>query len=81
LTGSPLGDREHDRNPGAGRSTKAALTGRSPGSPPPRGPPALRPSPPPEGGDVSIKLEDQVLVTEDGHENLTRWPLDAALMG
>ena len=34
-----------------------------------------------EGGDFSIKLEDQVLVTEDGHENLTRYPFDAALMG
>jgi len=35
----------------------------------------------PEGGDFSIKLEDQVLITEDGHENLTRYPFDAALMG
>ncbi len=35
----------------------------------------------PEGGDFSIKLEDQVLVTEDGHENLTTYPFDAALMG
>ena len=26
----------------------------------------------PEGGDFSIKLEDQVLITEDGHENLTK---------
>lgn len=34
-----------------------------------------------EGGDFSIKLEDQVLVTEDGHENLSRYPFDAALMG
>ncbi|MEM9320006.1 MAG: dimethylsulfonioproprionate lyase DddP [Pseudomonadota bacterium] len=34
-----------------------------------------------EGGDFSIKLEDQVLVTEDGFENLTRYPFDAALMG
>lgn len=33
------------------------------------------------GGDFSIKLEDQVLITEDGHENLTRYPFDAALMG
>ena len=33
------------------------------------------------GGDFSIKLEDQVLITEDGHETLTRYPLDAALMG
>ncbi len=35
----------------------------------------------PEGGNFSIKLEDQVLVTEDGHENLTTYPFDAALMG
>ena len=33
------------------------------------------------GGDFSIKLEDQVLVTEDGFENLTTYPFDAALMG
>ena len=33
------------------------------------------------GGDFSIKLEDQVLITEDGHENLTTYPFDAALMG
>ncbi len=35
----------------------------------------------PEGGDFSIKLEDQVLVTEDGYENLTRYPFDPQLMG
>ncbi len=35
----------------------------------------------PQGGDFSIKLEDQVLVTEDGYENLTLYPFDAALMG
>ena len=35
----------------------------------------------PEGGDFSIKLEDQVLVTETGYENLTRYPFDPALMG
>jgi len=35
----------------------------------------------PEGGDFSIKLEDQVLVTEDGYENLTRYPFDLRLMG
>ena len=35
----------------------------------------------PEGGDFSIKLEDQVLITEDGFENLTRYSFDAALMG
>lgn len=34
-----------------------------------------------DGGDFSIKLEDQVLITEDGHENLTRYPFDPALMG
>ena len=33
----------------------------------------------PEGGDFSIKLEDQVLITEDGYENLTKYPFDAAL--
>lgn len=33
------------------------------------------------GGEFSIKLEDQVLVTEDGFENLTKYPFDAALMG
>lgn len=33
------------------------------------------------GGDFSIKLEDQVLITETGHENLTRYPFDARLMG
>ncbi|MEH7829186.1 dimethylsulfonioproprionate lyase DddP [Gemmobacter denitrificans] len=35
----------------------------------------------PEGGDFSIKLEDQVLITENGHENLTRYPFDPRLMG
>ncbi len=35
----------------------------------------------PEGGHFSIKLEDQVLITEDGFENLTTYPFDAALMG
>lgn len=35
----------------------------------------------PEGGDFSIKLEDQVLITETGHENLTRYPFDPALLG
>jgi Xaa-Pro aminopeptidase len=33
------------------------------------------------GGDFSIKLEDQVLITDDGYENLTTYPFDAALMG
>ena len=35
----------------------------------------------PEGGDFSIKLEDQLLITEDGYENLTKYPHDPALMG
>ena len=35
----------------------------------------------PEGGDFSIKLEDQVLVTETGYENLTRYPFDEVLSG
>ena len=35
----------------------------------------------PEGGDFSIKLEDQVVITEDGFENLTTYPFDPALMG
>ncbi|MEZ5537462.1 MAG: dimethylsulfonioproprionate lyase DddP [Thiolinea sp.] len=35
----------------------------------------------PEGGNFSIKLEDQVLITEDGFENLTKYPFDARLMG
>jgi Xaa-Pro aminopeptidase len=34
----------------------------------------------PEGGDFSIKLEDQVLITETGCENLTKYPFDPALM-
>ncbi len=34
-----------------------------------------------EGGDFSIKLEDQVLITENGYENLTRYPFDPRLMG
>ena len=32
------------------------------------------------GGDFSIKLEDQVLITEDGYENLTAYPFDPALL-
>ncbi|MDH3660631.1 MAG: Xaa-Pro peptidase family protein [Alphaproteobacteria bacterium] len=35
----------------------------------------------PEGGYFSIKLEDQVLITEDGFENLTTYPFDPVLMG
>jgi Xaa-Pro aminopeptidase len=33
------------------------------------------------GGAFTIKLEDQVLITETGHENLTRYPFDPMLMG
>ncbi|MFK7938430.1 MAG: dimethylsulfonioproprionate lyase DddP [Roseovarius sp.] len=33
------------------------------------------------GGAFSIKLEDQVLITDDGYENLTTYPFDDALMG
>jgi Xaa-Pro dipeptidase len=35
----------------------------------------------PEGGDFSIKLEDQVLITERGFENLTKYPFDPRLLG
>jgi Xaa-Pro aminopeptidase len=35
----------------------------------------------PEGGDFSIKLEEQVLITDNGHENLTRYPFDPRLTG
>jgi Xaa-Pro aminopeptidase len=35
----------------------------------------------PEGGDFSIKLEEQVLITDTGYENLTKYPFDKALMG
>ncbi len=34
----------------------------------------------PENGSFSIKLEDQVLITETGYENLTSYPFDPALM-
>lgn len=34
-----------------------------------------------EGGDFSIKLEDQVLITETGYENLITYPFDDRLMG
>ncbi|MEL7164961.1 MAG: dimethylsulfonioproprionate lyase DddP [Pseudomonadota bacterium] len=33
------------------------------------------------GGDFTIKLEDQVLVTDTGYENLISYPYDPALMG
>ena len=32
-----------------------------------------------EGGDFCIKLEDQVLITEDGHETFTQYPFDPVL--
>ncbi len=35
----------------------------------------------PENGSFSIKLEDQVLITETGYENLTSYPFDSDLMG
>ena len=35
----------------------------------------------PVGGDFSIKLEDQVLITENGFENLTKYEFDSKLMG
>jgi Xaa-Pro aminopeptidase len=33
----------------------------------------------PEGGDFSIKLEEQVLVTETGFETLSSYPYDPRL--
>ncbi|MEX0282328.1 MAG: dimethylsulfonioproprionate lyase DddP [Arenibacterium sp.] len=33
------------------------------------------------GGAFTIKLEDQVLITETGYENLTQYPFDPRLMG
>jgi Xaa-Pro aminopeptidase len=33
----------------------------------------------PEGGDFSIKIEDQVLITDSGCETLTRYPFDDRL--
>lgn len=35
----------------------------------------------PEGGDFSIKLEDQIVITETGYENLTVAPFDPKLTG
>ena len=35
----------------------------------------------PEGGDFSIKLEDQIVITEEGYENLTIAPFDPKLTG
>ena len=33
------------------------------------------------GGKEGVKLEDQVVLTEDGHENLTRYPFEENLLG
>jgi len=33
-----------------------------------------------QGGEFAIKLEDQVLITETGYENMTLYPFDARLM-
>jgi len=33
-----------------------------------------------EGGFEGIKLEDQVLITETGHKNLTNFPFEKDLM-
>ena len=33
-----------------------------------------------KGGDVCIKLEDQVLITDDGVDNMTKSPFDEALL-
>jgi len=33
-----------------------------------------------ENGGFSIKLEDQVLITEDGYENLSTYPFDERLL-
>ncbi len=35
----------------------------------------------PEGGDFPIQLGDQVPITPDGPENLTRYPFDQVLLG
>ena len=35
----------------------------------------------PKNGDFSIKLEDQVIITETGYENLTKYPFDYRLLG
>ncbi len=34
-----------------------------------------------DGGREGIKLEDQVLITDDGYENLTRYPFEQRLLG
>jgi Xaa-Pro dipeptidase len=33
------------------------------------------------GGREGVKIEEQVLITESGHEQLSRYPLDVRLMG
>jgi len=33
------------------------------------------------GGRDGVKLEEQVLITEDGYENLCTYPFDAKLLG
>ena len=33
------------------------------------------------GGKEGVKLEDQVIITEDGFENLTRYPFEEKLLG
>ena len=33
------------------------------------------------GGHEGVKLEDQILITETGNEQLSRYPLDARLLG
>jgi Xaa-Pro aminopeptidase len=34
-----------------------------------------------KGGKEGVKLEDQVLITEDGYENLIRYPFEEKLLG
>ncbi|WP_136659982.1 dimethylsulfonioproprionate lyase DddP [Nitratireductor sp. XY-223] len=34
-----------------------------------------------DGGQVGVKLEDQLLITETGHENLTTYPFEERLLG
>ncbi|WP_419909160.1 dimethylsulfonioproprionate lyase DddP [Hoeflea sp.] len=34
-----------------------------------------------DGGKVGVKLEDQLLITETGHENLTSYPFEERLLG
>ena len=33
------------------------------------------------GGHEGVKLEDQVIITEDGFENMTSYPFDDRLLG